>query len=75
MSIHYLRGYLYGCYSVGKAGFERHQREVVGDISVDPFVQLGVLDDGTRNARKNHHTSNICVGGVSTDFVQSGNKT
>jgi hypothetical protein len=34
-----------------------------------------VLDDGTRNARKNHHTSNICVGGVSTDFVQSGNKT
>jgi len=74
MSIHYLRGYFYGCYSVGKAGFERHQREIVGDFGAPLVFQSGLLDDVARNARKNHHISDICVGSVSTDSIQDRNE-
>ena len=45
MSIHYLRGYLYGCYSTGKAGFERHQREIVGDFGDVSEFRPRVLDN------------------------------
>lgn len=44
MSIHFLRGYLYGCYSTGTVGFERHQRAVAGDFCTTPELRRNVLD-------------------------------
>ena len=44
MSIHFKRGYLYGCYSTGTVGFERHQREIAGDFCSAPELRRNVLD-------------------------------
>ena len=70
MSIHYLRGYLYGCYSTGKAGFERHQREIVGDISDVPELRPRVLDNVGIAVGEAGSVSRVCA--VQLPFDQDG---
>ena len=70
MSIHYLRGYLYGCYSTGKVGFERHQREIVGDISDVPEFRPRVLDNVGIAVGEAGSVSRVCA--VQLPFDQDG---
>lgn len=44
MSIHFLRGYLYGCYSTGTVGFKRHQRAITGDFCTPAELRRNLLD-------------------------------
>ena len=70
MSIHYLRGYLYGCYSTGKAGFERHQREIVGDFGDVPEFRPRLLDNVGITVGKAGSVSRVCA--VQLPFDKDG---
>lgn len=52
MSIHFKRGYLYGCYSTGTVSFERHQRKIAGDFCPAPELRGNVLDNVGFNVGK-----------------------
>jgi hypothetical protein len=70
MSIHYLRGYLYGCYSIGKVGFERHQREIAGDISDVPEFRSRLLDNVGIAVGEAGSVSGVCA--VQLPFDKDG---
>ena len=70
MSIHFERGYKYGCYFSGTFGFERHQREVDGDFGFMPELRPRLLDNVGIDVGKTGSVSRVCV--IQLPFDKNG---
>jgi hypothetical protein len=70
MSIHFLRGYLYGCYSTGTVGFERHQRAIIGDFGAVPEFRPRLLDNVGIDVGKAGSVGGVCS--VQLPFDKNG---
>ena len=70
MSIHFERGYKYGCYFSGTFGFERHQREVDGDFGFMPELRPRLLDNVSIAVGKVGSVSRVCV--IQLPFDKNG---
>jgi hypothetical protein len=70
MSIHFERGYKYGCYFSGTFGFERHQREVDGDFGFMPELRPRLLDNVGIDVGEVGSVSRVCV--IQLPFDKNG---
>lgn len=70
MSIHFERGYKYGCYFSGTFGFERHQREVDGDFGFMPELRPRLLDNVGIDVGEAGSVSRVCV--IQLPFDKNG---
>lgn len=70
MSIHFQRGYLYGCYSISSFGFERHQRQIVGDFCDESQFHPRLLDNVGAAMGTAGSVDRVCV--VQLPFTKDG---
>ena len=70
MSVHFLGGYLYGCYSTGTVGIKRHQREIVGDFGDVSELRPRLLDNVGIDVGKAGGVDRICA--VQLPFNKDG---
>ena len=60
MSIHFTRGFKYGCYFGNSFGFERHQREIDGDFGFMPELRPRLLDNVGINVGEVGSVGGVC---------------